>query len=194
MANSYSYVFDSLSRIGDDNCYIGEKEVQNQQFGNYPLKSFFEKDCGTNKSMNFATQQPNIFPTHAPTGSNVGLGGCEVDNDTKLRYGGGQSDIKSRISLQKRPYLTVPYLGKGPSKPVLESQLMQGSFQFDKKSCKNVMEKSFRNVRDDDLIPSLKVSIQNPANLIENVAADGWIRGGLPSRELTRDNDYFKRN
>ena len=34
-------------------------------------------------------------------------------------------------------------------------------------------------------------TINNPANLVEGVAADGWIRGGLPSRELTKDYDYF---
>ena len=43
MASSYSYIFDSISRIGDDNCAIGEREVQNQNFGSYPLKSYFEK-------------------------------------------------------------------------------------------------------------------------------------------------------
>jgi len=44
-----------------------------------------------------------------------------------------------------------------------------------------------------ELVPSLKVSIQNPANLCEGIAADGWIRGGLPSRELSRDQDYFSK-
>ena len=33
-------------------------------------------------------------------------------------------------------------------------------------------------------------TITNPANLCESSAANGWIRGGLPSRELTRDKDY----
>ena len=40
------------------------------------------------------------------------------------------------------------------------------------------------------MIPSLKASISNPSNLLEGVAADGWIRGGVPSRELTQDKDY----
>ena len=70
---------------------------------------------------------------------------------------------------------------------------MQGASILDKKSCKTITEKQLVN-RDDDLVPSLKSTIQNPANLVEGVAANGWIRGGLPSRELTRDMDYFKRN
>jgi len=28
---------------------------------------------------------------------------------------------------------------------------------------------------------------------MRGVAADGWIRGGLPSRELSRDQDYFRK-
>ena len=54
------------------------------------------------------------------------------------------------------------------------------------------MEKSFKS--EAPLIPSLKATVQNPNNLIEGMAANGWIRGGLPTRELTRDNDYLKRN
>jgi hypothetical protein len=41
------------------------------------------------------------------------------------------------------------------------------------------------------MIPSLAASITNPTNLIEGAAAEGWIRGGLPSRDLTKDQDYF---
>ena len=40
------------------------------------------------------------------------------------------------------------------------------------------------------MLPSLQATITNPANLIENIAAEGWIRGGLPSRDLARDKDY----
>jgi hypothetical protein len=44
------------------------------------------------------------------------------------------------------------------------------------------------------LLPSIQATVTNPANLVEGVAADGWIRGGLPSRDLTRDQDYFKQH
>ena len=56
------------------------------------------------------------------------------------------------------------------------------------------MEKSFENHTTTPLVPTLHATIQNPANLVEGVAADGWIRGGLPSRELTRNRDYLERN
>ena len=87
MANSYSYVFDSLTRIGDDNCSIGEREVQNQNFSNYPLKSFFAQDCGMTRPVAFATKQPNVFPTGTPTGMQTHRGAlCYNVTDGELWY------------------------------------------------------------------------------------------------------------
>ena len=37
------------------------------------------------------------------------------------------------------------------------------------------------------LVPSLQRNIQNPVHLIESDAADGWIRGGLPTRDLAHE-------
>ena len=191
-ASTFSYTFNNLTRIEQDNCAKSERDIQNQNQGSYLTKNYFAKYCGMNTPINFATNQPSMFCVSGPHTS-VGVGGCNVDTDTNLKIGRIQTQPKCSISLQKRQFLTVPYLGRGPSKPVVESKLLQGSYSGDKKSCKNLTEKSFNYDRV-DLIPSIKASIQNPHNLIEGVAAEGWIRGGLPSRELSRDNDYFKRN
>jgi hypothetical protein len=37
------------------------------------------------------------------------------------------------------------------------------------------------------MIPMLKNNVQNPKNLIPEVAAPGWIHGGIPSRSYLRD-------
>ena len=80
MANMYNFTFDNLSRIGDDNCGISEREVQNQNFGNYSVQSYFLNNCGMKKTIDFATAQPNIFYKGSKM---MGLGGCNVDNDSK---------------------------------------------------------------------------------------------------------------
>ena len=67
---------------------------------------------------------------------------------------------------------------------------MQGANVMDKKSCKLITEKNFGHTNV-ELVPSLKETIQNPNNLIEDVASSGWIRGGLPSREL-KENGLFQ--
>lgn len=188
MASVYDYSFDNSGRIGNDICGVSERDMQNNKFGTYATKNYFEKFCGMNKPIKFATTQPNVFYK----GGHGGVGGCTVESESDLLIGSTQTNPKCRISLQERPYKTIPFIGRGPSRPMLESRLQQGEFLTDKKSCKNVMEKSF-GAMDVDLVPTLKESIQNPANLIEGVAAEGWVRGGLPSREMTRDNDYFER-
>ena len=169
MSSVHSYKFNGLSRIGNDVCGVSERDMQNENFGSYLVQSYIfyqgSKQCG--------------------------IGGCNIDTNSKLLIGSIQTNPKCRISLQERPFLTVPFLGRGPSMPVKESQLLQGVYNQDKKSCKTIMEKSIRP--NQDLVPALKASIQNPANLCEGIAADGWIRGGLPSRELSRDQESFNR-
>ena len=180
--------FDKLTRLGDDPCGISDRDLQNNKIGSYLTQNHWEKYCGMETPIDFATSQPNVFYS-------AGVGNadsCNIDNDSDMRIGGTQTNPKCRITLQQRAFLTVPFLGKGPSNPELESKLFQGGEIRDQKSCRLSAEKSHRNT-DVELVPSLKATIQNPANLVEGVAANGWIRGGLPSRELTRDQDYFKR-
>lgn len=44
------------------------------------------------------------------------------------------------------------------------------------------------------LIPSIASTVTNPSNLIEGVAANGWVRGGIPSREMSREKAYASCN
>ena len=137
-------------------------------------------------AVEFATSQPSINFTGS---HQVGIGGCNIDQNSQLSL----TDLtrsKCRISLYQRPFLTVPYLGRGKSDAVLESQLQQGELANNRKSINPSSEVSHMGYRNTPMIPSLKATVQNPANLVEGIAADGWIRGGVPSRELTRDQDY----
>lgn len=190
MASVHNYTFENLTRIGNDKCGINERDIQNKNFSKYSTQSYFASECGMRNPISFATSQPNVFYSGS---HEVGIGGCNIDTNSKLKIGTIQTTTKSSISLQQRPFLTVPFLGRGPSRPVEESQLQQGGYLGNKKSCKTIMEKSLRDEQM-ELVPSLKASIQTPSNLCEDIAAEGWIRGGLPSRELSRDKDYFTKN
>ena len=188
MASVYNYTFDSLTRLGDDVCYNTERTKQNSSYGSYNVTNFFADDCALQKSLNFATQQPNVFLNGGF--GNTGAGGCNVDNDSNMRIGSVQTNPKARISLYTRPFTTVPYLGRGPARPIEEARIQQGDYVRNKKSCSTVTETEFEN-QYTPMIPSLKATVSNPSNLVEGVASQGWIRGGLPSRELIRDNQYL---
>jgi hypothetical protein len=188
MAFTRDFTFDKLSRIGDDSCDLSQRNVQNLNQANYMLTNFFSQDCGMKRPIEFATTQPNIFYNG---GNQVGAGGCNIDINSDLLIGTINTHPKCRISLYERPFKTVPYLGRGSSNPVLESHIQQGDMITNKKSINTTSEQSYIPYLNYPLLPSIENSITNPANLIEGVAADGWIRGGVPSRELQKDKDYL---
>ena len=192
MATSHSYLFNNMDRIGSDNCSTTQTELINEKHTKYMTNNYSLHRCGMHQPISFATKQPNLF-YKGGVDSNVGIGGCAVDNHSKLTIGQISTNPKCRITLQQRPFLTVPFLGRGKSKPTLESELQQGKQITSKKSCNPTTEIPFMR-ESFPLLPSLEETIQNPDYLIEDSAVKGWIRGGLPTRDLARDQDYFERH
>jgi len=182
-----SYTFDNMSRIGSDSCNLSQSDMQNVNACNYYTQNFFASDCTMKKPIELATMQPGIMYNG---GYQVGAGGCNINDSSKLQIGTIQTHPKSRIDLFHRPFATVPYLGKGSVNPVTESQILQGEQLTNKRSINNLSEKSYIKYHQTPLLPVIQNQINNPANQIESVAYDGWVRGGIPSRELTRDTDY----
>ena len=127
MSTISSYVFDNMDRIGDDNCSLSQRNVQNMKESNYMLENYFAADCRMEQPIVVATEQPNIFYNGS---HQTGIGGCNIDENTVLRDGGGIMHPKCRISLLQRPFITVPYLGRGPGNSVLEAQLQQGELNI----------------------------------------------------------------
>jgi hypothetical protein len=188
MANVSSYTFDNMSRIGLDQCCTSQNDLQNVGQANYILQNYFASDCSMKKPIDLATTQPGINYNGS---FNVGIGGCNIDQSSQLQIGSIQTHPKCHIDLFQRPFATVPFLGRGSVNPVIESQMQQGENGINKKSINNLSEKSYIKYQQTPLLSSIKEQMMNPSNNIENVASNGWIRGGVPSRELTRDKDYF---
>ena len=126
-------------------------------------------------------------------GYNTGAGGCNIDTSSMLQIGTIQTHPRCRIDLFQRPFATVPFLGRGSVNPVMEAQIQQGEQLVNKRSVNNLSEKSYIKYHQTPLLPAVKERIDNSTK-IENDASEGWIRGGVPSRELTRDNDYFNKS
>jgi len=191
MANVSGYTFDNMSRIGLDQCNLSQTDIQNVASCNYSTQNYFASDCSMKNPISLATSQPGIMYNG---GYNSGAGGCNIDDNSKLLIGSIQTHPRSHIDLFQRPFATVPYLGRGSVNPVMESQIQQGEQIVNKRSVNNLSEKSYIKYHQTPLLPAVQERINNPANQIENVASDGWIRGGVPSRELTRDADYSNKH
>jgi hypothetical protein len=189
MSTTSDYKFYGLSRIGDDSCAMSQRNVQNVEAGNYMLQNYFSADCAMRNGLSLALSQPSINFTGS---HQVGVGGCNVDDNSNLLIDQGQNKPKCRISLYQRPFATVPYLGRGACHPELESQLQQGDRQSAKKSVLQTTEQSHIPYSVTPMVPSLAKTVTNPVNLVEGVAMEGWVRGGLPSREMAKNDDALR--
>jgi len=188
MAHVSNYTFDYMSRVGNDQCCIDQNSLQNSQACTYLLQNYFSKDCSMKNAKALATAQPciNYSGSHG-----LGVGGCNVQTSSKLLLGGINCHPRCRMDLYQRPFATVPFLGRGSVNPILESQIQQGEAITNKRSITKLTEQSYLKYHTTPLIPQVKKTIQNPSNLVEGVASEGWVRGGVPSRELTKDTNYY---
>ena len=131
--------------------------------------------------MRFATLQPTV--NFRGNGGGFGLSGSVIDNDSKLSISANQSREFEKLQLFQRPYLTVPYLGKGSNNPDLESELLQGEHTSDKKSIATISALPYIDYSTYPLMDSVKNRMNNPKYSIDEIGLDGFVRGGSSSRE-----------
>lgn len=132
--------YNNIARIGYDQVSNTQKEMQNTRFMNHMLAGYFSESL-TNDTVQFASQQPTMSLYGLANG--VGLNGVIVDADSALTIGAEQERPLEKLQLMQRPFVTIPYLGKGSVNPDLESQLLQGESIFEKKGVATVMTQSF---------------------------------------------------
>jgi hypothetical protein len=117
------------------------------------------------------------------------VGGNVVDIETALSLSTQQERSLEKVQLMERPFMTVPYLGKGSCDPSLESQLLQGEIVSDKKSVSTVMSQSFMGYTLYPTDSKMQQKVDDAANTVEEAALDGWVRGGAPSREIMSEKN-----
>lgn len=175
-------VFNNICRIGNDGCDQTNKNLQNIKSANYLLENY-NLISTMNNIVNFATNQPCVFYKGTKEG---GINGNLIDENSDLKFS-KNTKTKSRNPLEERLFLTVPYLGKGPCNVPVETEMKRGDYIVFKKSEDPTSEVSHLNYTYYPLLPSLEATLTNPANLIEDVASEGWVRGGIATRELNHN-------
>jgi len=174
----FPYTFDNLSRIGNDTCSLDQRNIQNYNASNYQVENF-SPFCPMTNAIDLATKQPNMNYTGS---HQVGINGCNIDENSELRHT-KVSKPACKITLQERPYLTVPYLGRGKVDPVLERQIRIGDKELNKKSLNPTSEVNLSEKKNYPLIDSIRSTMNDPSNYIEESASNDWVRGGMSSRE-----------
>ena len=178
--------FNNLGRIGADKSDNTQRNISNGKFIDYSLSNYFSDN---DSHVNFATKNKNIHFKN----SLGGLSGKVIDYDSMLTIKKENKDAQEKLELHQRPFVTVPYLGRGPSNPDLESKLLQGEVITEKKSTSTIMDKTFIDYSEYPLLDDKKSEISNPKNLIQELALHGWTRGGIPTREVFYNNEENKK-
>ena len=177
----FDYTFNNTARISNDAVDNTEQNLQNIRYANHCLSGLYKENI-TTQDLDFVASQPTMNISGLASGR--GLGGAIIEMSNKLFTFQEQERAFHKLSLVQRPFLTIPYLGKGSADPVLESKLQQGENVFEKKSVSTIMDKSFMKYRMD---PNHENTHQSTP---ENVALSEWGNtNGIPTR-IT--NDYIQ--
>jgi len=184
-----THPFNNASRIGLDDTDNSQRNLSNSRYADYTTENHFSTNASTSH-VKFATSVPTVNFRGA---IGTGLPGDIVDKDSELIIKSEQQRPFEKLQLNQRPYVTVPYLGRGPNNATIESQLQQGQQVAERKSTSTVMESQFIDYKNYPLTKKVSDRVNNPAYSIEEAALDGWVRGGLPSREIANDSNLSKR-
>lgn len=179
------YSFFHLGRIGADEVDNTQRDMLNSRYSTYALSNFFDD---SNSHIDFATAHPQLTFNAVNGGS--GVGGGVIDYETQLTIQADQTRNLERLQLNSRPFVTVPYLGRGSCDPALELQLLHGENSQDKKSVGTIMAKSFLDYSMYPTDDKMEEFVHNTANTVEEAALDGWVRGGILTREMASDGHY----
>jgi hypothetical protein len=190
MAHINNFMFNNMGHLGQDSVDETQRNVSNTRFATWTLSNYFSETT-SDSHVQFATQMPTVMFSGTSNGN--GLSGSLVDIDSMLLLKTEGERPMEKLSLVERPFLTIPYLGRGSCDPALESQLQQGELVSDKKSVSTIMEKSFSNYSLYPLDSKAQEFVNNPANTVQEAAMNGWVRGGITTRDMSMD-EKFKQN
>ena len=184
MSQVVDFMFNNLSRIGQDSSNYTQDNIMNNAQASYNLTNL--NHTNEKRALNISSTYPTM---NVKGTSQVGPYGYNVDENTKLMQS-KLTNTNCKISLQERSYLTVPYLGKGNVDVGLENSLKFGDTLKEKKSAAQLNEKSYIEPERFPLQKDIKSSVNDPSQCIEESAVKGWIRGGLPSREVYKNKEF----
>jgi len=168
-----------FTRVRDDTCEVAQNIRDSSGPGAYQVTNLVPKQAAAAR-----VEYPN--PTLLGR-EGFGFNNMAIDQDSRLRNEAEKAGRqKCPLHLQSRPFTTVPYMGNGRGNSDVESSLIHSEWARIERPCGTVTETFFDN-NFVPLVPHLAAHVQNPSNLVPEVAARGWIFGGIPSRQFVRD-------
>lgn len=184
MSTLHSYAFNNMANLGADMTDQTQNNIQNTKFGTYSVSNYFSQS--TDSQIQFACQQPGIN-VH-----NMGMSPSVIDNESALFNKSEQERADEKLQLFQRPFSTVPYLGRGGGDPSIETMLWAGEPTHGMKSVNTVTELPYIDYNTYPMQQGLQAQIANPSNYVEELALNGWVRGGSDSRNMGPSKEAFQ--
>ena len=178
------------NRFKNDACFLTTDSIQSTSPGQYQLQNFYDCDSMPRRSMAVALNQP--LTQYKDGFGYIGQRGNLVDTDSAFKLGTELTNKKGPITLQERPYLTVPYMGRGVGDPRTESSLKEGVTTQEKRQC-NTLAGIHLPQQYTPLVECLKKEVQDPIHIIPEMNSKDWIRGGYPSRQWVHNLHFDER-
>lgn len=176
-----AFQIQQFTRVRDDPCDLSTQYKESAAPGAYKITNLTPAEKSVEP---IAYQQPAV-----PMREGYGWSAQDIDVDSLLRNHAVQTNsphcpIRGRT--QARPFVSVPYMGRGKGEATLESKLQMGQYVRQGKECGTISDQFYKN-QFTPMIPYVAANVQNPVHLVEEVASPNWVRGGIPSRQVVRD-------
>ena len=81
-------------------------------------------------------------------------------------------------------------MGRGLGDIASELDIKQGKQTWVSRSCNTLADMDYTDRHMIPLLDEVRQNIQNPS-LVQESAAEDWVRGGIPSRQLVRNNEFL---
>ena len=160
-----------MGRMGADPVDNTQRTLQNTRFANYTVSSFHPTNT-SDEQVRFSSDVPTMIV------STTGVSSSVIDDHSFLLHDFEPRSV-DKLSLQQRPFITIPFLGRGNVDPDVETNLLVGENANMKRSEHTIMDKSFMPYSQHILEDS---QVNDPNGTIQELAMDGWYRGGINTR------------
>ena len=164
------------------------RDKQSIGIGNYHLDNMYGCDCELKSARDI---QLNELTVNFEGGKGwMGENGCLIDNDSDLRK---NNLTDKRYIHQLKNLQTSGFYGKGDFDVNVNSIIRQGNSTFLSRPCNVLSGSSTLDLSLTPMINNLENNIQNTKHIIPEDSMNAWPRGGLPSRQIMKNNDYNNR-
>ena len=154
-----------------DECASKTQEQQSIEPGHYMLSNFYN-GCNLDQQFGISLlERGNIIK------NGYGPQGCNIDADSTLRFE-DNTNLKMLHTLNPRPHLTIPFMGRGSAEAGIENVLRCGFQTTSHKACNTLADKS---IDLDRMVYKLHASPQKVEHIV-----DPYPRGGRLTRNDVR--------